>query len=109
MANLKTVTVQGLGVVASFSSAALLFTIAAGAKEAAQATFKHPGTAGVWYIQFQRDVIGSGPTTSVYSRKLTAGEEFTEDNPPLGDVYALAGTGGLAPDADLSYYAGWAV
>jgi hypothetical protein len=89
----------------SFSSAALLFTIAAGAKSPAQATFKHTGTTGVWYIQFQRDVVGSGPSTTVYSRKLTAGEEFTKDDPPKGEVWALAGG---TPDADLSYYAGWA-
>ncbi len=107
MAKLKNTTVQGTGVVASFSSAALLFTIAAGAKTPAQATFTHPGTSGVWHIQFQRNVIGSGPTTTVYSMKLVAGETRTEKNPPIGDVYALADAGSL-PNADVAYYAGWA-
>lgn len=92
---------------ASYGSATLLFTVPSSATQPGQATFKHTGTAGFWYIQFQRNVIGSGPTTAVYSRKLSAGEEFTEDNMPKGTVFALAGSGGDLPDGVLSYYAGW--
>lgn len=104
MSMLKDTTVQAEAAVGSYGSAALLFTVPTTAKAPGQATFKHTGSAGFWYVQFQRDVIGSGPTTTVYSMKLSPGEEFTEDNMPLGTVYALAGGGAVGA---LSYYAGW--
>lgn len=98
---IKPHTLQGEGAVASFASAALLVTIPSNAKVPAQATFKHMGTTGYWFVQFQRDTIGSGPTSTVYSRKLSPGEEFTEDDPPTGEVWSLQ-TG--TPDANISYY-----
>lgn len=101
---LKTTTTQAEAATGSYGSAAILFTVASNAIPAAQVTFKHTGTAGFWLIQFQRDVVGSGPTTTVYSRKLGPGEEFTEDDPPKGEVWGLHSSA----NGPLSYYGSWA-
>lgn len=97
---LKTTVAQGLGATASYSSAALLVNIPNSAKAAAQITFKHTGTAGIWYIAYN----GQTPTSTSYDVKLTAGEPFTEDNPPFGDVNALQ----VSADDKLSYYLSYA-
>lgn len=101
---LKNHSTEAQAAVASFGSAALAFTIPSNAKTPAQASFQNTGTAGYWYVQFQRNVVGSGPTTTVYSKKLAPGEPWTEGEPPTGDVYLLADGSANGPCA---YYASW--
>jgi hypothetical protein len=97
---LKNDTDQAEAASSSYTSAAILCTINNAWKPAAQATFRHTGTSGFWYIKFKRT---TGPTTTVYSIKLGPGEFFTEDNPPIGEVWALASGGSIGA---LSWYIG---
>jgi hypothetical protein len=99
--SLKNQTQQGLAAQGSYLSAALVTSIGSSDGAPAQATFKHTGTAGYWYVTLNRS---SGPTTTSYSLKLGPGEFFTEDNPPYGAIWALADAN---VDQGLSWYVGW--
>jgi len=100
---LKNTTDQGEAAFGDYGTADLLVEIPATWVPQAQATFRHQGTDGFWYVIFARDVVGSGPTTSLYSIKLGPGERYTEHNPPMGDVWLLA-DGDV--DGALSWYIG---
>lgn len=97
---LKNETDQGEAAAASFTSAAQLTEIPSDWLPAAQATFRHAGSSGFWYVKFNRS---TGPTTTVYSIKLAPGEFYTEDNPPKGEVWALSSGSGIGV---LSWYIG---
>lgn len=99
--SLKNKTINGSAVAASFASAGFGFIIPANAGPAAQASFRHTGTAGFWYVMFNRTV---GPTTTNYSKKIGPGEPWTEDNPPTGQVWFLADG---SVNGNLDWYAGW--
>lgn len=100
---LKTMTHQGLALIASFLSAAKLTEVDSNGLPSGQATFKHTGTSGYWYVTLKRS---SGPTASDFSFKIGPGEAPTEMGPPIGEIWALADSD---VDGDLSWYVGWAV
>lgn len=97
---LKNTTDNGEAAVASYGTAAILTTIPT-AGPASQITFRHTGTAGIWYVKLKR---AAGPSSTDYSIKLLPKESFTEDNPPIGAVWALASG---AADGPLSWYLGY--
>lgn len=96
---LKTKTFQGIATPLLFLGAGKLTTIPTTGNAPAQATFKHTGTLGYWYITLNRT---TGPTTISYSIKLGPGESRTEEDPPYGDIYAMA-------DASANDYLSWYV
>lgn len=95
---LKNTTDQGIADKDNYGSAALLTEIPDNWGPEAQFTCRHLGTTGYWYLMFRRT---TGPTTTVYSKKLGPGEPFTERNPPKGEIWALTDA-----NNDLSWYIG---
>ena len=98
-AKLQNATANGPAARASFSSSATLTTIPTYAKPEGIFYARHGGNSGVWYIKFNATSV----TTSDYSVKLQAGDEYAERNPPKGVVKALH----VSADVDLDWHVGW--
>lgn len=101
---LPTSTTQGTAAPASFTTAALGFTVPSNAKVEAHASFRNTGTAGFWYVIFNKAVAGA-PTTSNYSKKLGPNDGWTLTDPPTGDVWFLADG---SANGNLDWYGDWA-
>lgn len=104
---MKTSTINGELPFAAYNSAGKRFlTIPSSACTPAQVTFRNWGTIGNWYIHVNGKSLqrSSDGTVKDYSIKLGPTEEFTEENPPIGDVSAICDT---TADGVLSFYAGW--
>lgn len=101
---LKNTTQQGLADPDSYRTPAILGTISLSGVPAGQATFRYekdPTYVGYWLVTLHRT---SGPTDTDYSYKLYPGEPVSEEEPPIGEVWAMASADCNGP---LSWYLGW--
>ena len=98
---LKNQTVKGRAAVGSYGTAAIVTTIPTAGVPAAQATFRSEATLGFWYVTLRRT---SGPSATDYSYKLGPGDAVTEEDPPIGEIWALAD--GTA-NGVLAWYVNW--
>lgn len=104
---MKTTTVNGELNPVDFKNAGKRFlTIPKNACTPAQLTVRNWGTVGNWYVHTNgKNLIKANDgTVKDYAVKLQPSEEFTEIEPPIGDVSATCDS---TADGVLSFYGGW--